>query len=50
MVIELAFFQGWTHSEIAEGCHLPLGTVKTRIRSGLLQLKRILEQTGLTEP
>jgi len=49
MLIELAFFQGWTHSEIAEGCHLPLGTVKTRIRSGLMQLRRMLEQMGLTE-
>lgn len=49
MVIELAYFQGWTHTEIAEGCHLPLGTVKTRIRSGLMQLKRELEQMGFTE-
>lgn len=49
MLIELAFFQGWTHMEIAEGCHLPLGTVKSRIRSGLLQLKHTLEETGLTE-
>ena len=49
MLIELAYFQGWTHTEIAEGCHLPLGTVKTRIRSGLKQLKCVLEQMGLTE-
>jgi RNA polymerase sigma factor (sigma-70 family) len=49
MVIELAYFQGWTHTEIAEGCHLPLGTVKTRIRSGLLHLKQVLEAMGLTE-
>src|SRR6266480_7550 len=32
MVIELAYFQGWTHSEIAEGCEIPLGTVKARRR------------------
>lgn len=44
MVIELAYFQGWTHSEIAEGTHLPLGTVKARMRLGLLHLKRLLEQ------
>lgn len=47
MVIELAYFQGWTHSEIAEGTHLPLGTVKARMRLGLLHLKRMLEQKDL---
>lgn len=47
MVIELAYFQGWTHSEIAEGTHLPLGTVKARMRLGLLHLKRLLEKKDL---
>jgi RNA polymerase sigma factor (sigma-70 family) len=42
--IELAFFWGWTHSEIALHCQLPLGTVKARIRLGLQQLKQELEQ------
>ena len=49
LVIELAYFQGWTQAEIAEGCHLPLGTVKARMRLGLLHLKRLLEQQGLQE-
>lgn len=49
MVIELAYFQGWTQSEIAEGCHIPLGTVKARMRLGLLHLKRILEQKHIRE-
>jgi RNA polymerase sigma-70 factor (ECF subfamily) len=49
LVIELAYFQGWTQAEIAEGCHLPLGTVKARMRLGLLRLKRLLEQQGLQE-
>ena len=40
LVIELAYFQQWTHAEIAERYHLPLGTVKGRIRLGLLNLKR----------
>ncbi len=38
-VINLAFFRGLTHSEIAEQLNLPLGTVKGRIRLGLEKLK-----------
>ena len=49
MVIELAYFQGWTHSEIAEGCQIPLGTVKARMRLGIMHLKRVLTQMGFTE-
>ncbi len=49
MVIELAYFQGWTHSEIAEGCQIPLGTVKARMRLGVIHLKRVLAQMGMTE-
>lgn len=49
LVIELAYFQGWTHAEIAEGCHLPLGTVKARMRLGLMHLKRALEKMGVHE-
>ena len=48
-VIELAYFQGWTHSEISEGYHIPLGTVKARMRLGLIHLKRTLEQMGVDE-
>lgn len=44
MVIELAYVQGWTQSEIAEGTHVPLGTVKASMRSGLLHLKRLVEK------
>ena len=49
MVIELAYFQAWTHSEISAGCQIPLGTVKARMRLGLLHLKRELAQMGVNE-
>ena len=38
--LEMAFFDGLTHSEIAEMTGDPLGTVKTRIRSALLTLRK----------
>lgn len=38
-VIELAYFYGMTHSQIAEYVDLPLGTVKTRIRLGMEKLR-----------
>lgn len=41
--IELAFFQGMSHSEIAAELREPLGTVKSWIRNGLLRLKEGLQ-------
>jgi RNA polymerase sigma-70 factor, ECF subfamily len=42
-LIEAAFFEGYTHSELADRFGLPLGTVKTRIRSGMLAMRQRLE-------
>ncbi len=41
--MELAFFEGYTHTEIAEQTGQPLGTIKTRIRSALISIRKALE-------
>ncbi len=41
-LIEHAYFEGLTHIELAKRFSLPLGTVKTRVRSGLAALRREL--------
>ncbi|MEO8583476.1 MAG: sigma-70 family RNA polymerase sigma factor [Flavitalea sp.] len=43
VLIELAYFKGYTHEEISEIENIPLGTVKTRIRNALLQLRDYLK-------
>jgi RNA polymerase sigma-70 factor, ECF subfamily len=43
--IELAYFGGLTQVEIAARTDAPLGTVKSRVRLGLLQMRRLLEDT-----
>lgn len=48
-LVRLAFFEGLSHSEIAERAGLPLGTVKSRIRLAFTRLRRQLEADGVVE-
>ncbi len=43
MIVHLIYFEGYTHSEISDEFNIPLGTVKTRIRSALIKLRKILQ-------
>ncbi len=45
--IELVYFHGWTQAQIAATFSIPLGTVKSRLRLGLLHLRKELEKRGI---
>jgi RNA polymerase sigma factor (sigma-70 family) len=48
--LALAFYQGLSHSEVAEQLRQPLGTVKSWVRRGLLALRACLERAGKIDP
>ncbi len=49
-ILELAYFSGYTHVEIAERLDLPLGTVKGRMRLGLQKIRHFFQARGAAVP
>ncbi|MBD0332770.1 MAG: sigma-70 family RNA polymerase sigma factor [Chitinophagaceae bacterium] len=41
-LLELSFYQGYTHEEISKMMNIPLGTVKTRIRTTIIELRKLM--------
>lgn len=44
-IIDLAYFNGYTQDEISKELDIPLGTVKTRMRTAIIELRKMLEYT-----
>jgi RNA polymerase sigma factor (sigma-70 family) len=43
VLVELSYFEGFTQDEISKMLNIPLGTVKTRLRTALIQLKQVIK-------
>ncbi|MFT6718687.1 MAG: RNA polymerase sigma factor (sigma-70 family) [Sphingobacteriales bacterium] len=41
LIIDYVYFQGYTHKEVSEELEMPLGTVKTRVRNALRELRKV---------
>lgn len=46
-IVDLLYFQGYTQQEISDELNMPLGTVKTRIRTAIQQLRRVYDDSIL---
>jgi RNA polymerase sigma-70 factor, ECF subfamily len=46
-MIDLLYFQGYTQAEVSEEFGIPLGTVKTRVKAAVVQLRQYFLQAGL---
>ncbi|PWK19422.1 RNA polymerase sigma-70 factor (ECF subfamily) [Arcicella aurantiaca] len=46
-MIELLYFKGYTQAEVADEFGIPLGTVKTRVKAAIVQLRQFFVQFGL---
>jgi RNA polymerase sigma factor (sigma-70 family) len=47
-IVQLAFFEGLSHSTIAARTNIPIGTVKSRLRLAFSRLRRLLDDAGVT--
>jgi len=43
-MVELAVLHGWSHRKISEKLRVPLGTVKTHVRRGLVRVRKLLAE------
>ena len=41
IILDMVYFRGFTHAEVSEDLDIPLGTVKTRLRNGIMSLRKV---------